>query len=342
MANVDGGHYFLTTLIPLKLDPVARADGSFTSPSHVLREALATLPTARQSPACVAAGFDSPFSRCTRTHFVRAAIIDQPMYNGRDGGNALVQGLRHVNLLAHEPVDNLSRPYLMFCADIDARLDEADGGLASWAAGLWDRMESELRAVFSLCVGFDNVNDGATFAVRLARCQIDTTMSFNDYYVPMPDLNGYTGKGLLTGLVIGTAALSALGWWGTGALGLRSGVSLGASLGAIALTVLIAALLSLAAVLWLVWVKGSRPFPAGADTDLPSVLKGLYVQQRFALLAADLQGADDATVHAQFGDFLKQVRPEDTAAPTQPPGVIRSDGIGLVAHQTVAAKAVAV
>ena len=136
MANVDGGHYFLTTLIPLRLEPVARDDGSVTSPSHLLRETLATLPTAQQSPCCVAAGFESPFSRCTRTHFLRMVVIDQPMYNGRDAGNSLVQGLRNVNLLAHQPVDNLSCPYLMFCADFDARADEPDGGLRSWAEGL--------------------------------------------------------------------------------------------------------------------------------------------------------------------------------------------------------------
>jgi hypothetical protein len=75
---------------------------------------------------------------------------------------------------------------------------------------------------------------------------------------------------------------------------------------------------------------------------LPSVLKSLHVQQRFALLAAELQGADAATLHARFGQFLEQVRPEDTAAPTQPPGVIRSDGIRLVNHKAVISTQVAI
>ena len=83
-------------------------------------------------------------------------------------------------------------------------------------------------------------------------------------------------------------------------------------------------------------------FSPPANTDLPSVLKSLHVQQRFALLAAELQGADDATLHARFGQFLEQVRPEDTAAPTQPPGVIRSDGIRLVNHKAVISKQVAI
>ena len=173
MPNIDGGHYFLSTLIPVNLDPVQRSDGSFTAPGHLLREVLASLPTAQQSPAAVRAGFNSPFSRCTRTHFARFAVIDQPMYNGRYGGDALKQALRKVNLLAHQPVDSLSRPYLMFTADFDARPNEPDGGLASWAEGCWAKMESEMRTIFCSCVGFDTVSSGSTFTAWLKRCQLD-------------------------------------------------------------------------------------------------------------------------------------------------------------------------
>ena len=76
----------------------------------------------------------------------------------------------------------------------------------------------------------------------------------------------------------------------------------------------------------------------GAHTDLPSVLKALHVQQRFALFAADVQGDDAATLHARFGSLLVELRPDDIAAPTQPAGVIRSDGTPLVVHQVIAQK----
>ena len=331
MANIDGGHYFLSTLIPLRTGPLQRPDGSFTTPSQLLRETLASLPTAQQSPASVAAGFSSPFSRCDRTHFARAVLIDQPMYNGRDGGNALVQALRKVNLLAAQPVDHLQCPYLMFNADFDARQTEADGGLASWASGLWARTEPELRAVFSPCLGFDAVADGAGFAGWLKRCRIETTMSFNDYYEPMPDLHGYTLGGVGKAIAVAAALLSALGlgllwlwqaswWWALLVLPLAAVVSLGGALLAL-------------------WRKGHEPFPAGEGADLPSVLKALHVQQHFALLAADLQGADDATVHRRFGDFVQRLQPGSVAGPTQPPGVIRSDGVPLVTHQPVQQKA---
>ena len=332
MANIDGGHYFLTTLIPVRNGPVQRADGSFTVPSHKLREALASLPTAQQSPASVKAGFSSPFSRCTRTHFARAVVIDQPMYNGRDGGNALVQALRRINLLAQQPVDNLSRPYLMFNADFDAREGEADGGLASWAAGLWVRTEPELRAMFEACVGFDQVNSGAAFAGWLKRCQLETTMSFNDYYVPTATFEGYyTLAGWGKGVAIGTGLLILLAVW--------AGLALHCSAWWLLLAIPAAALIGIASGLAVLWHKGSQPFPTGAHTDLPSILKALHVQQRFALLAAELQGADASTVHRRFGEFVQQVQPAQVSAPTQAPGVIRSDGVELVTHKQVLQKA---
>ena len=333
MADIDGGHYFLTTLIPVRVDPVRRADGSFTSPGHLLREALATLPTAQQSPACVVAGFESPFARCTRTHFARAVVIDQPTYNGRDAGSTLLQGLRNVNLLAHQPVDNLRCPYLMFCADFDARAEEADGGFASWAEGLWNRTERELRAVFTSCVGFDGIADGPAFAAWLRRCQVETTMSFNDYYVPTTALPGFSRAALVVRFGIGFVVWAGLAW-----LALRAAA---ASAWWMVLAVPVAALLAIIGVLWLLWRQGSKPFPAGAGTDLPSVLKALHVQQHFALLAASLQGADATEVHENFAAFVARIRPDDPAAPTQRPGVIRSDGVPLVRHVAVASTPVA-
>ncbi len=331
MANIDGGHYFLSTLIPVRCGPLQRPDGSFTTPSQLLREALASLPTAQQSPASVDAGFSSPFSRCGRTHFARAVLIDQPMYNGRDGGNALVQALRKVNLLAAQPVDHLQCPYLMFNADFDARQDEPDGGLASWASGLWARTEPELRAIFAPCLGFDAVTDGSAFAEWLKRCQIETTMSFNDYYEPMPDLHGYTLAGVGRAIATGTGLLSALA--------LAALMLWRASAWWLLLALPVALVASVGGVLFALWRKGHQAFPAGDGTDLPSVLKALHVQQHFALLAADLQGADDATVHRRFADFVQRLQPGSVAGPTQAPGVIRSDGVPLVTHQPVLQKA---
>ena len=46
MPNFDGGHYFLTVLIPVRTDPVqdTRSTSSVTSHAHALREAAAIIP----------------------------------------------------------------------------------------------------------------------------------------------------------------------------------------------------------------------------------------------------------------------------------------------------------
>ena len=66
------------------------------------------------------------------------------------------------------------------------------------------------------------------------------------------------------------------------------------------------------------------PFPAAPDSDLPSVLKALYLQQRFQEFAVAEQGAGDAALHAAFGRFLAKHRPDDLGWPTQEAGVVRS------------------
>ncbi|HEX2816053.1 MAG TPA: hypothetical protein VHN39_06650, partial [Phenylobacterium sp.] len=58
-------------------------------------------------------------------------------------------------------------------------------------------------------------------------------------------------------------------------------------------------------------------------SDLPTVLKALFLQQQFIRFAIEAQGLDDATLHARFGGFLGAVRPGEDA-PTQPAGEIRA------------------
>lgn len=330
MPTIDGGHIFLTLLAPVKLGDVYHPDGQITTHSHILREELSNLPTAQQSPVSIDTGLCSPFARCHRTHFLRLLVIDQPMFNGKDASDPILDAVSGKSRLTHQPFDVLSRPWLVLSADIDRRPDEPDDGVASWAAGLWTRTETEMRAIFTHCHGFDQVTSAASFADYVKRCQMDSTMSFNDYWPGRPPLKGETLKSLGVRLVLVTLAVAGLMWllirpdnlwWlpGYGLLGLSAGIGLS---------------------LWLLWSKGRKPFPAAPDSDLKSVLKSLHVQQRFALFAEKVQGQEGADLYAAFGRFLADVRPDDIESPAQAPGVIRSDGIDLVEHMAVGAKRV--
>lgn len=107
---------------------------------------------------------------------------------------------------------------------------------------------------------------------------------------------------------------------------------------------LAAALAGLGAGIWLVirllMDNGAKPFPPAPDSDLPSILKALHVQQRFAFFAEAVQEMDADALHNSFGQWLADVRPADLDSPTQMPGVIRSDGVMLAAPDMVADKQV--
>jgi hypothetical protein len=317
MPNRDGGHYFLTLLAPVRLGETVTPDGRVTTHSHILREELATLPTAQQSQVSIDTALMSPFARCTATHFLRLVVIDQPMFNGRDPANPLVNAARGVDPLVHQKFDVLSRPWLLLAADFDARADETDGGLGSWAEGLWTKSEAEMRAVFSHCHGFEAVDSAKAFADYVRRCQIETRMSFNDYWPGRPPLAGESFQRLGLGLAAVAAGVVALLW----------ALLQPASLWWLLPLLLVGLAIGLAAVVWRLWTKGKAPFPPAPDSDLPSVLKALHVQQRFGFFAEAVQGMTPEALHRSFAQFLADVRPSDLSHPTQPPGVIRSDGV---------------
>ena len=95
MPSFDGGHYFFTALVPVCNRGIVEHQGfgheaMRSSPIHMVREALETLPTALQSRASEEVGIQSPFARSTRTHFARLVVLDQPFYNGRDRADAII------------------------------------------------------------------------------------------------------------------------------------------------------------------------------------------------------------------------------------------------------------
>ena len=310
MPDLDGGHYFLTSLLPIDDRGIVEHAGLKSSPVHMVREALETLPTALQSPASEEAGIQSPFARSLRTHFARFVVLDEPFYNGRDGADSIVSAAKGTDLLKAQPVDRLACPYLLFVADFDPA-----GGAAEprgYLEELWSLAAAELGTVFQYCYGFEAVASAAAFADLVIRGQVETTMPFNDYWItrpPFPSFNLW----LLALWPLAALALTLVPalwwqwpWWAWLALGI--GLVGGA--------------------IWLdyAWVmaRGARPLPTAPNSTLKDVLKALYVQQAFTRFAIAHQGAGAAELRAAFADFIARHRPADVEGPTQPPGVIRS------------------
>lgn len=319
MPDLDGGHYFFTAIVPIRnvgvVEHAVHVGGKRkmkSSPIHVLRETLETLPTALQSHATQEIGIQSPFARSLRTHFARFVVFDQPYYNGRDPQNAFVQTIAGTDLLTPQPQDEVSCPYLMVMIDFDPATPDAKGEPRGYFEELWRLMPDELTAVFRYCYGFPDKPDAASFAEFILPCQIESVMTFNDYYTGAPPLKSLSIAALalppVAALAIGLLGDFVWHWWS------------GWGTAAVTLGLLILAVLGdYRFVSW----KGMQPFPANPDATLRHVLKGLYLQQAFVRFALR-QGDDQTARGAAFRAFLRDARPDDLDGPTQPPGVIRS------------------
>lgn len=328
MLGLDGGHYFLTCLIPLR---TGAEDGDDRGHRRAIAETLARLPTGKQTLASAETRVPSPFSRNTLNHFARFVIVDQPAYNGRVSGNTLLS--IGVNPLIAQPVDRLASPFLLFAADIDAPAD-APGAVRAYTDALWATMKPELTDILSHCQAFA-ATTADEFHAYLTRCQVETTMPFNDYW---PDgFGAAAGKLNVTPIKIaaGLAAALALLWVPVvlasllfALFGVRSDfvstVGAATGWGLIAIVTMLAVSALLAYLLYArVLRTGAKPFAAAPGGDLPSVLKALFVQQQFTRFAIEAQGLDDATLYARFAGFIDAVAP-DFSAPAQAPGDIDS------------------
>jgi hypothetical protein len=330
MPNFDCGSYFLTTLIPIRTEAIPDSTGkSGISPIHELRSAIAKLPTAMQSPF---SNSQSPFARSKRLHFSRMVVIDDVAYVGRKPINALLTVLSelflppawHINPVVAQPQDHLSNPFLLFSADFDAASAD-DSERDSFLIDLWEKAHAELSAIFKYCYDFEKqVHDGPSFAKYVARCQIETTMPFHDYFmdgVPLSALPEISNPKLL-GTFFGPAFLAfALIYWGffEGApsffhtlFGLIGGALVGGL-----------------SVYLMVMKAGVKSYPPAPDSTLPSVLKALHLRKNFTRFVIEnqlLSVSDDPSsqkeLYDRFAAFSAANKPNDLDGPTQESGVV--------------------
>ena len=314
MPNFDAGHYFLTVLAPVRMDPV-RIDGQTYSRRHLIKAVLANLPSAERTVASQGQAPENPFARTNCTHFARFAVLDDVVFNGRTTGNTLLERLQGIDPLTPQKVDTLSTPFLVFVADFDAP-DGSDAALRAITDTLWDSMRYELTEILQHCHGFDATLGKDGFFAYIGRCQIETTMPFNDYWAVPPVLPTLDTKpflaaaalGLLLCVLAGIARHAWMFWVGLAVLAIDS-----------------------VAVVRAILAAGQISFPTAPapapKPDLPTVLKALFMQRAFTDFAIKAQGlrasgGDDAALHTAFGTFLAATAPGDTGSNTQPPGVI--------------------
>jgi hypothetical protein len=309
MPNYDAGHYFLTVAMPVRMDSIL-IDGQSHSRRHLIREALSTMPMGERTEASQGKGNSSPFARNGSTHFVRLFVLDDLVFNGRMPRDTLLDRLGGANLRKPQPVDRLSTPFLFFVVDFDAE-GGTDRERDLYLTDLWQQASEELTKVFQHCQGFDTVRTAQDFCRYIGRCQIETTMPFNDYWSAQPPLHDLDFVPYKLAAAAGGIAVL---------VGLLPHVH----------QLIVAGLLVLAATAFLAYQKvmevGRSPLPKSPplapQPDLPTVLKALYLQRAFTEFVIDMQGESDKALFDRFGAFIAEKRPDDISSPSQEPGVI--------------------
>ncbi|HMI97778.1 MAG TPA: hypothetical protein VK479_14785 [Micropepsaceae bacterium] len=314
MPTFDGGHCFLTALLPIKTEEIVDDAGMRSSPVHMVRDALAILPTSHQSPVTASLPVISPFAKDKKTHFARLAVIDNVIFGGRLATNALTD--RSDRTVA-QAVDQLPCPYLMVVIDFDAP-EGTVVELRRYLSDMWANMRAELKPVFDHCFGYaDKATTPDGFADYIIGCQIETTMPFNDYWTGSPPFKALSISVLA---VIGLAVAAVTGRVAYGAFDAAPALRGWPQ----SITIFLLALAAGAyAAYWLVMRHGAKPFPTAPNSDLRSVLKALYLQRELIRFAIKMQGRGNSELYKEFGSFLEKHRVNDLAGPTQDAGTIR-------------------
>jgi hypothetical protein len=316
MPTFDGGHCFLTVLLPISTRDVEDASGQRSSPVHLVREALSLLPTAKQSQVTACSEKISPFALNQRTHFARFGIIDDVTYNGSLPKDAIIGGL--IDSQAPEKIDQLPCPYLMFTADFDAPGGEI-AELRSWLAEIYEASAASLEPIFKHCCFYSaEVTGTESFVDFIIARQLETTMPFNDYWSDGLPIKKVPIVLFGVSLLAGGLAAGALSYFLLQSSGLISNQFLLCGLSTL-VGLSLAAILAYRAVA----ARAAKPFPKAPGSDLRTILKALYLQPRFVEFAIEAQGLDDQALFTKFGGFLAINRLDDLDGPTQAPGVIK-------------------
>jgi hypothetical protein len=339
MPTYDGGYCFLTALLPISTQYVVRTGDTESSPVELVREALSQLAPAHQSGPTMN-GPDSPFAHDGKTHFARLAVIDSTIFNGRMPTDAI---LDQSDRLLAQPVDELNCPYLMVVIDFDAPKGLAPE-LHQYLESLWS--VEEIKPIFEHCFGFAKEADGKGFAEYVMARQIDTTMPFNDYRPDDTPLKAPPAKvsnsGIFRILKYAAFAIYAV-FFGVlylvcNRLGLIFEPATTSNVWAhiwyyvwplafaaeIIFLIALPGLVLAACAFALINARASKHFPFKSGSDLPSVLKALYLQREFGafVIAAQNNRLTDAQLQASFAGFVATHRPDQNGQPTQDAGRI--------------------
>ncbi len=138
------------------LSPIKNGDLDGESYNFLIRKKLDALPLNEKSP----------WAKVPNTYFCRLYILNDVFYNPYNSS-----GLSKYEDPKLE--EHLKSSYLALLLTFHG------GNLDEYLRGAWQKIDTDIREIWTYCVGFDKVNNQDDFVKYIKKCQIKTTFAFN-------------------------------------------------------------------------------------------------------------------------------------------------------------------
>jgi len=169
MDNVNGNAYALTILSPIKNGFIQAEEIAYADKVRDLLQGWNMLP-------------NSPMTRVPQTYLCRYFVLDDVYTESLPGAGALDT---FSDLLPYIPDfvrrgalpkgDHLKSKYLVFSCNFHGG---PSGDVDAYLRGMWNAISDRIKEVWGYCYGFEQVNDAASFARYMKKCQLTASLFF--------------------------------------------------------------------------------------------------------------------------------------------------------------------
>lgn len=150
MGNISGNAYALTILSPIRNGLVT---GEEIACADKVRDLLHDWNMLD----------NSPMTRVPQTYLCRYFVLDDVYTESLSGSGALPNE------------EHLKSKYLVFSSNFHGG---STGDVDAYLRGMWSGISDYIKQVWRYCYGFEQVNDAASFASYMKRCQLTASLFF--------------------------------------------------------------------------------------------------------------------------------------------------------------------
>jgi hypothetical protein len=161
--NISGNAYALTMLCPIK--PGVERNRIY---ADLIRDQLESWNMADISP----------MSKVPNTYLCRFFVLDD-IYTESLPGASIWDALSDMRIIpsnkqrlaALPHTDHLQSRYLVFTSNLHGDID-------AYLQGMWQNIQTDIKAIWQYCYGFEDVKDAASFVAYAKKCCMESSLFF--------------------------------------------------------------------------------------------------------------------------------------------------------------------